>query len=84
MGQELEETAADMNMWVAGTQTGLVALRMTSAVPAIPLHMVEAAISRARHAQLASLASLQNDVTVVGVLLHCSPGFAISTHTPFQ
>ena len=57
--------AADMNVWLAGSQNGVNALRMTSTSPGIPLHFVEAAVSRAREAQLDSLASMQSNLTRV-------------------
>lgn len=63
--KELEEMAADMTLWVAGSEDGLVAAQMTSSVPSTPLHVVEAALSRARTAQLDSLASMRTNLSQV-------------------
>ena len=69
MLQGLEEMAADMCVWLAGSQNGISALRLTSTVPSIPLYIVEAAIARARAAQLHSLGSMETNLTMVHLLL---------------
>ena len=78
--QELEEMAADMVVWLAGSQKGVNALRLTCTVPGIPLHIVDAAVTRAREAQLDSLASMQINLTRVSLLQAQISGLILLLH----
>lgn len=59
--------ASDLSLNVAGTEEGLVAFHLTSSVSSLPLPAVEAALVRARAAQLQSLASMQTCVSKVTI-----------------
>lgn len=59
--------AADMSVWLAGSQHGVNALRVTTSAAGIPLGIVEAAVARAREAQLETLASMQSHLTRVSL-----------------